>query len=76
MFNPENYKSDWLSYWQPNYIVSKCNNCQEDFTLFNRKHHCRKCGKIFCQDCWGNMMYVEIYKREVPVCHKCNKNSN
>ncbi|SCU80280.1 LADA_0B06172g1_1 [Lachancea dasiensis] len=27
-----------------------CMICSEKFTLLNRKHHCRSCGGIFCQD--------------------------
>ena len=28
-----------------------CANCACPFTPLNRKHHCRLCGKIFCNDC-------------------------
>lgn len=76
IINPENYKTDWLSYWQPNHLVSVCNSCRKNFSIFVRKHHCRKCGKIFCEKCWGTTMYLDIYKKDVPVCNICYENSN
>ncbi|KAF9645032.1 hypothetical protein BDM02DRAFT_3063869, partial [Thelephora ganbajun] len=39
--------------WKPDYQASHCDvfNCRKPFTLFDRRHHCRKCGGIFCADC-------------------------
>ena len=37
--------------WVEDSKVSSCMRCQHDFTLRRRRHHCRKCGKIFCKDC-------------------------
>ncbi|KAF9036366.1 FYVE zinc finger-domain-containing protein [Panaeolus papilionaceus] len=39
--------------WTPDSEASVCENvyCAEPFTLFNRRHHCRKCGGIFCDNC-------------------------
>lgn len=28
-----------------------CRSCESVFTFFNRKHHCRWCGFIFCNSC-------------------------
>jgi hypothetical protein len=28
-----------------------CNLCSTVFTLFNRRHHCRACGEIYCNAC-------------------------
>lgn len=69
--NLESYNSDWLPYWKPDTSTPKCNACDDIFSLFNRKHHCRKCGKIFCFKCWGKLSYVKAYNKEVPVCHEC-----
>ena len=29
--------------------VSQCFKCKKAFDLFNRRHHCRSCGRIFCR---------------------------
>ncbi|XP_076464150.1 zinc finger FYVE domain-containing protein 21-like [Babylonia areolata] len=39
--------------WTPDVSCKVCQNveCQAKFDLFNRKHHCRRCGKCFCNKC-------------------------
>lgn len=37
--------------WAPDDAVSHCHNCHCSFGMFWRKHHCRVCGKIFCDTC-------------------------
>lgn len=39
--------------WQEDSGVKACPLCDAKFTFFNRRHHCRKCGKIFCNKCCG-----------------------
>jgi hypothetical protein len=39
------------SHWKPNSEINSCENCNINFTLFRRKHHCRHCGSIFCSKC-------------------------
>lgn len=35
--------------WKEDSEVSNCFNCDSQFIfLLRRKHHCRKCGNIFC----------------------------
>merc|ERR1712038_1825926 len=29
-------------------------NCNAQFTKLKRRHHCRRCGEIFCQKCVNN----------------------
>ncbi len=36
--------------WQPDADVDQC-SCGSMFSLFNRRHHCRLCGQIFCHSC-------------------------
>lgn len=38
--------------------VEKCYKCEELFTLINRKHHCRSCGRIFCGLCSGRKIVL------------------
>ncbi|XP_050408229.2 zinc finger FYVE domain-containing protein 1 [Patella vulgata] len=61
-------------YWIPNAQILECAQCSEDFTSNQQKHHCRACGKGFCDKCssktrpvpergWG---YVAV-----RVCDEC-----
>ncbi|KUJ22747.1 FYVE-domain-containing protein [Mollisia scopiformis] len=40
-----------LPRWQPDAEVTTCPICRSVFAFFNRKHHCRKCGKVVCAAC-------------------------
>ena len=57
---------------------SKCKNCYEcdaAFTMFNRRHHCRKCGKVFCSKCASNSIPASgkggHMDAHVRVCNYC-----
>ena len=43
-------------------------HCKNKFTLFVRKHHCRKCGKIFCNNC---MKKVKVFNSFYIMCYSC-----
>lgn len=50
-----------------------CVRCNVAFSLMLRKHHCRKCGRTFCQDCSGKTIALPelgLYD-EVRVCETC-----
>lgn len=72
----ESYHPDWQPFWQPNNTAGKCSNpnCESTFGLLLRKHHCRQCGKIYCKNCFGEELYVNIYKKNVPLCIYCHEN--
>jgi hypothetical protein len=38
------------SQWAPNECAWYCRTCYSQFSLFQRKHHCRRCGEVFCDD--------------------------
>merc|ERR1711974_312977 len=40
-----------MGLWVPDKDVSECHYCKLTFTLFRRKHHCRKCGNVYCNKC-------------------------
>lgn len=46
--------------WQKDNEVSNCNVCLERFTLLIRKHHCRLCGKIVCDDPFGQRLHCSL----------------
>ena len=37
--------------WIQDKDVNNCQGCDAPFTLLNRRHHCRRCGRIFCNSC-------------------------
>ncbi|KAF6133831.1 zinc finger FYVE-type containing 26 [Phyllostomus discolor] len=59
--------------WVPDESQSVCMVCRrEHFTMFNRRHHCRRCGRLVCSSCSTKKMVVEGC-RENPtrVCDQC-----
>ncbi|KAF6352835.1 zinc finger FYVE-type containing 26 [Rhinolophus ferrumequinum] len=59
--------------WVPDENESICMVCcRERFTMFNRRHHCRRCGRLVCSSCSTKKMVVEGC-RENPtrVCDQC-----
>mmetsp|Transcript_25253 Transcript_25253/g.35265 ORF Transcript_25253/g.35265 Transcript_25253/m.35265 type:complete len:168 (+) Transcript_25253:422-925(+) len=38
-------------HWEKNEHVPECHICLRAFSLFFRRHHCRICGRIFCNNC-------------------------
>ncbi|CAL9686821.1 unnamed protein product [Knipowitschia caucasica] len=59
--------------WVPDTQHSICMVChRERFTMFNRRHHCRRCGRLVCQACSEKKMVVEGSPgEEVRVCDQC-----
>ena len=40
--------------WMPDEEAEHCTRCRSEFDWVNRRHHCRYCGALFCQDCSPN----------------------
>ncbi|RZF47301.1 hypothetical protein LSTR_LSTR009792 [Laodelphax striatellus] len=61
--------------WVPDHAVSHCTNCHNKFWLGRRKHHCRKCGQIFCADCSEFLAPLPDQKLFDPVrvCVSCRQ---
>uniref|UniRef100_A0A1A9WCP7 FYVE-type domain-containing protein n=1 Tax=Glossina brevipalpis TaxID=37001 RepID=A0A1A9WCP7_9MUSC len=63
-------------YWKPNHEIINCFSCKKNFEKFGiRKHHCRGCGKGFCDACTQNRMPVPARKWNEPVrvCNDCRQ---
>ncbi|XP_076940668.1 protein FREE1-like [Bidens hawaiensis] len=67
---PVNEEKD---HWVPDEAVTKCTGCGSDFSAFNRKHHCRNCGDIFCDKCTQGRIALtsEENAPQVRVCDRC-----
>ncbi|XVF35214.1 hypothetical protein REPUB_Repub18cG0126200 [Reevesia pubescens] len=48
---PPNVSRD---FWMPDQSCRVCYACDSQFTVFNRRHHCRLCGRVFCAKCTAN----------------------
>jgi ribosomal protein L37E len=44
--------------WADDSTVTRCTKCRGEFSYTVKKHHCRKCGLIFCGNCTKNRMIV------------------
>ncbi|MCD9646197.1 hypothetical protein HAX54_035874 [Datura stramonium] len=60
-------------FWVPDEAVRKCTACATDFSAFNRKHHCRNCGDIFCDKCTQGRVALTADEDAQPVrvCDRC-----
>lgn len=56
--NPESLYPQFPQYWVKDEIVDHCYNCKSYFSWMTRKHHCRSCGRIFCNKC--SNFYIEL----------------
>ena len=47
------YKTDSHSaaVWTPDSHAKNCSFCNDKFSFVNRRHHCRRCGKLSCSKC-------------------------
>jgi hypothetical protein len=42
--------------------------CRVGFTATVRRHHCRKCGQVFCDDCTSEKMLIHPSEVALPHC--------
>ena len=49
--------------------VCSASSCQEPFGFFQRRHHCRKCGGIFCWQHSSNQVRLDELARFHPEGH-------
>jgi FYVE/RhoGEF/PH domain-containing protein 5/6 len=57
--------------WASDKSSNQCTICLSDFSLLNRRHHCRKCGILVCGDCSKGR--IKIGPDQVRVCDRCNR---
>ena len=61
-----------LKVWTHDDDVNDCALCKKAFSLFNRKHHCRLCGKVVCGGCSPHKGKVPEFKQPVRLCDLCH----
>ncbi|XP_053392921.1 RUN and FYVE domain-containing protein 2-like isoform X2 [Mercenaria mercenaria] len=59
--------------WASDKDVSSCKQCEKPFSVARRKHHCRNCGEIFCNECSDNKMPHPSSSKPVRVCDTCQQ---
>ncbi|CEG44584.1 nad-dependent epimerase dehydratase [Plasmopara halstedii] len=58
--------------WAEDHEALECGCCHHAFTFYRRKHHCRECGVIICNDCSMSRAVVEgSLKARARLCDKC-----
>ena len=59
----------------PDKASTVCQNlsCSDTFTFLNRRHHCRRCGLLFCGKCANQSIVIPCLKYSAPVrvCDVC-----
>ncbi|XP_043229249.1 pleckstrin homology domain-containing family F member 2-like isoform X2 [Amphibalanus amphitrite] len=65
--------TDHAAVWVPDTEAGSCMHCKKSqFTIINRRHHCRKCGKVVCGPC-SNKKWILPSQSSKPlrVCLTC-----
>ncbi|KAJ7585781.1 FYVE zinc finger-domain-containing protein [Mycena floridula] len=56
--------------WKSDSAAHVCDNffCAKEFSLFERRHHCRKCGGVFCHSCSSQLLPL-LDTSKLPFLH-------
>eukprot|EP00669_Euglena_mutabilis_P010643 TRINITY_DN5367_c0_g1_i1.p1 TRINITY_DN5367_c0_g1~~TRINITY_DN5367_c0_g1_i1.p1 ORF type:complete len:251 (-),score=3.85 TRINITY_DN5367_c0_g1_i1:209-919(-) len=61
--------------WVKDDLAYFCACCQKEFTFLLRKHHCRHCGKVFCDECSRFKAKIPSmgFNDMVRICEYCRR---
>ena len=59
------------SLWEKDGEHSVCMHCATPFTFFTRRHHCRRCGGVFCAKCASLRPFVAPHYYLTRLCPPC-----
>lgn len=59
--------------WVPDSLAERCYQCRAAFSLVLRRHHCRRCGNVFCDTCSSARIPLVTagFPMPVRVCQRC-----
>ena len=57
--------------WVPDSESEDCMRCGAHFTVVNRRHHCRHCGRVVCGKCSACSFLLDSCPLVVRVCNAC-----
>ena len=67
------------NFWLPDNLSQNCFSCEAKFSLIlGRRHHCRICGNIFCNNCTNRQIQFTVKDKKendkvikIKVCDYC-----
>lgn len=65
------------AHWKADSSRNTCKSCEVPFSLFNRRHHCRHCGDLFCDKCSSYVVRLDpqcnfhILGQKARACSVC-----
>ncbi|KAM7448854.1 Zinc finger FYVE domain-containing protein 21 [Porites harrisoni] len=61
-------------HWTDDTQFPNCVKCNRKFDFTHRRHHCRRCGKIFCGSCCDHKVMLPrlSFVDPVRVCEECS----
>lgn len=70
--------NDFKEYWMPDRLCKVCYCCEDPFTMFRRRHHCRMCGQVFCNQCSSYYIDGTLINLQglVRCCKLCSEQVN
>mmetsp|Transcript_22930 Transcript_22930/g.25505 ORF Transcript_22930/g.25505 Transcript_22930/m.25505 type:complete len:242 (-) Transcript_22930:129-854(-) len=65
--------TDFKGHWAPDSASNYCTKCKLEFTNVRRRHHCRLCGLLFCDDCSNRRIDIRVCNiRGGRGCARCH----
>ncbi|XP_032237104.1 zinc finger FYVE domain-containing protein 21 [Nematostella vectensis] len=61
-------------HWEDDALFPNCVKCNRKFDFTHRRHHCRRCGRIYCGGCCDHKVMLErlSFIDPVRVCEECS----
>eukprot|EP00755_Sulcionema_specki_P039520 Sspe_Gene.112964::Locus_96834_Transcript_1_1_Confidence_1.000_Length_1872::g.112964::m.112964 len=58
--------------WKPDHLSPTCEGCGREWLFFSRRrHHCRRCGGLFCDECSMERRRLPSHREPQRVCMRC-----